>query len=428
MQIERLYQIFLDHPYIQTDTRKLAPGELFFCLKGPNFNANSFTQQAIEMGAAAVIVDEETGVKSDKIIKVADSLASLQALAKHHRLQFKIPFIAITGSNGKTTTKELIHAVLSTTYKTYTTAGNFNNHIGIPLTILKIKKDAEMAIIEMGANHQKEIEGYCEIALPTHGLINNCGKAHLDGFGGEEGVRKGKGELFVFLEKNNGTGFINSDLDYLVNMSKNIKTKIFYGNAEGQFRTTTLSTDPCLTISINNSQWGTHEFQTQLVGAYNTPNVEAAICIGNEFGVSIDKIKSAIENYIPDNARSQLLIKGDNKIILDAYNANPSSMEVAIENFAAQDVVKKLVCLGAMMELGEYSEAEHTKLINKLIEVGLTNVILVGGDFKNIQHPFHFFEDSNKASDWVRKNETHNSLILIKGSRSTQMEKLLTAF
>ena len=373
-------------------------------------------------------VDEETGVKSDKIIKVADSLASLQALAKHHRLQFKIPFIAITGSNGKTTTKELIHAVLSTTYKTYTTAGNFNNHIGIPLTILKIKKDAEMAIIEMGANHQKEIEGYCEIALPTHGLINNCGKAHLDGFGGEEGVRKGKGELFVFLEKNNGTGFINSDLDYLVNMSKNIKTKIFYGNAEGQFRTTTLSTDPCLTISINNSQWGTHEFQTQLVGAYNTPNVEAAICIGNEFGVSIDKIKSAIENYIPDNARSQLLIKGDNKIILDAYNANPSSMEVAIENFAAQDVVKKLVCLGAMMELGEYSEAEHTKLISKLIEVGLTNVILVGGDFKNIKHPFHFFEDANKASEWVRKNEIDNSLILIKGSRSTQMEKLLTAF
>ena len=428
MQTERLYQIFLDHPYIQTDTRKLAPGELFFCLKGPNFNANSFAQQAIDMGASAVIVDEETGVKSDKIIHVDDALSALQALARHHRLQFKIPFVAITGSNGKTTTKELIHAVLSTTFKTYTTTGNLNNHIGIPLTILKIKADAEMAIIEMGANHQKEIEGYCEIALPTHGLINNCGKAHLEGFGGEEGVRKGKGELFVFLEKNNGTGFINSDLDYLVNMSKNIKTKIFYGNAQGQFKTTTLSTDPCLNLSISNSQWGNHEIQTQLVGAYNTPNIEAAICVGNEFGVSIDKIKRAIEAYIPDNARSQLLIKGDNKIILDAYNANPSSMEVAIENFAAQDVVKKLVCLGAMMELGEYSEAEHTKLINKLIEVGLTNVILVGGDFKNIQHPFHFFEDSNKASDWVRKNETHNSLILIKGSRSTQMEKLLTAF
>ena len=428
MQIERLYQIFLNHPHIQTDTRKLAPGELFFCLKGPNFNANSFAQQAIDMGAAAVIVDEKTGVNNDKIIQVDDVLTSLQFLARHHRLQFQIPFIAITGSNGKTTTKELTHAVLSSTYNTYTTVGNLNNHIGIPLTILKIKKDAEMAIIEMGANHQKEIESYCEIALPTHGLINNCGKAHLEGFGGEEGVRKGKGELFVFLEKNNGTGFINSDLDYLVDMSKNIKNKIFYGNSQGQFITTSLSTDPCLNLSITNSQWGTYGIQTQLVGAYNTPNVEAAICIGKEFNVSIDNIKSAIEAFVPDNARSQLLIRGDNKIILDAYNANPSSMEVAIENFVAQDAEHKRLCLGAMMELGKYSLIEHQKLVDKLMEKGLADVILVGGDFKKIKHPFHFFEDVDKASEWLRKNEVHHSLILIKGSRSTQMEKLLSAF
>jgi len=428
MQIERLYQIFLNHPHIQTDTRKLAPGELFFCLKGPNFNANSFAQQAIEMGAAAVIVDEETGVRNDKIIHVDDVLTSLQFLARHHRLQFQIPFIAITGSNGKTTTKELTHTVLSSTYKTYTTVGNLNNHIGIPLTILKIKKDAEMAIIEMGANHQKEIEGYCEIALPTHGLINNCGKAHLEGFGGEEGVRKGKGELFVFLEKNNGTAFINSDLDYLVAMSKNIKNKIFYGNSQGQFRSTTLFTDPCLTLRINNSQWGTYEIKTQLVGAYNTPNVEAATCIGKEFNVSIDKIKAALEAYLPDNARSELIIRGDNKIILDAYNANPSSMEVAIENLVAQDAEHKRLCLGAMMELGKYSLIEHQKLVDKLMEKGLADVILVGGDFKKTKHPFHFFEDVDKASEWLRKNEVHNSLILIKGSRSTQMEKLVTDF
>lgn len=428
MQIERLYQIFLNHPHIQTDTRKLAPGELFFCLKGPNFNANSFAQQAIDMGAAAVIVDQETEVKSDKIIQVEDTLITLQALARHHRLQFQIPFIAITGSNGKTTTKELIHAVLSSTYKTYTTVGNLNNHIGIPLTILKIKKDAEMAIIEMGANHQKEIEGYCRIALPTHGLINNCGKAHLEGFGGEEGVRKGKGELFVFIEKNNGTAFINSDLDYLVEMSKSIKNKIFYGNSQGQFTTAVSSTDPCLTISIKNNQWGIQEIQTQLVGAYNTPNVEAAICIGNEFRISLDNMKSAIEAFVPDNARSQLLIIGHHKIILDAYNANPSSMEVAIENFVAQDAEHKVLCLGAMMELGEYSLVEHQKLVDNLMENGLADVILVGGDFKKTNHPFHFFEDVDKASQWLRKNKLRNSLILIKGSRSTQMEKLLTAF
>ena len=222
--------------------------------------------------------------------------------------------------------------------------------------------------------------------------------------------------------------FLSTSYNNVAIPIKNIKNKIFYGNSQGQFITTTLSTDPCLTLGINNIQWGTHEIQTQLVGAYNTPNLEAAVCVGNEFGVSIDKIKSAIEDYIPDNARSQLLIKGDNKIILDAYNANPSSMEVAIENLVVQDAEHKRLCLGAMMELGEYSLVEHQKLVDKLMEKRLADVILVGGDFKKTKHPFHFFEDVDKASEWLRKNEVHNSLILIKGSRSTQMEKLVTAF
>jgi len=229
MQLDRLYALYKQYPKVQTDTRALAPNELFFALKGPSFNGNLFARKALEMGAAGVVIDEPIGIEADNIFLVQDVLETLQALALHHRRQFKIPFIAITGSNGKTTTKELLHAVLSSTYTTYTTKGNLNNHIGVPLTILSIKDDAAMAIIEMGANHQKEIESYCKMALPTHGIITNCGKAHLEGFGGVEGIRKGKGELFDFLSLNNGTAFINAGLDYLIDMSSAIKKKIFYG-------------------------------------------------------------------------------------------------------------------------------------------------------------------------------------------------------
>lgn len=425
MQIEKLYQIFKKYPVVQTDTRLLKPGEIFFALKGPNFNGNLFASKALELGAAAIVVDEETAFHDDKLIRVDDVLVALQELALHHRKQLNIPFIAITGSNGKTTTKELVHVVLTTTFKTYTTKGNLNNHIGIPLTILSIKDDAEIAIIEMGANHQKEIEGYCKIALPTHGIINNCGKAHMEGFGGVEGIRKGKGELYDFLASENGVAFINSDLDYLLNMSRSISNIIYYGNSKGDHNLEVIGNQPFLTISYRSEQFGSHVFQTNLVGEYNLANVDAAITVGTYFGVPIEKTNQAIANYQPDNARSQMIQRGSNRIILDAYNANPTSMKLAIENFARMNAEKKFLCLGAMMELGEYSLMEHEEIIKLLMSLKLNNVILVGGDFEKISHPFSYFKDSKAAGEWLNNNKPGDSLILIKGSRSTKMERIL---
>ena len=313
--MDRLYALYKQYPKVQTDTRALAPNELFFALKGPSFNGNLFARKALEMGAAGVVIDEPIGIEADNIFLVQDVLETFQALALHHRRQFKIPFIAITGSNGKTTTKELLHAVLSSTYTTYTTKGNLNNHIGVPLTILSIKDDAAMAIIEMGANHQKEIESYCKIALPTHGIINNCGKAHLEGFGGVEGIRKGKGELFDFLSLNNGTAFINAGLDYLIDMSSAIKNKIFYGGKAYSFEAAVFQSEPLLALEIRSEKWGTQKIFTQLVGAYNKPNIEAAISVGDYFGIAFESIKRSLEAYVPDNARSQLIQKGNNTIL-----------------------------------------------------------------------------------------------------------------
>ena len=425
MQMEKLYEIFLRFPQVQTDTRSLKQGEIFFALKGPNFNGNTFAATAISMGAAAVVVDEEVGINAENIFLVEDSLTTLQALALHHRKQFDIPFIAITGSNGKTTTKELVHAVLSSTFKTYTTKGNLNNHIGIPLTLLSIKKDAEMAIIEMGANHQKEIEGYCRLALPTHGLITNCGKAHLEGFGGVEGIRKGKGELFDYLSLSNGTAFINSDLDYLERMSEKIPHKVFYGNSKGDFTTSLLETESLLGIKVCAKEMSCQKIFSKLVGSYNKPNIEAAICIGRHFSIAFDKIRTAIEDYSPDNARSQMIKRGSNTIILDAYNANPSSMEVAVENFAKIEAEKKYLILGGMMELGADSVNEHQQLIRLLESLKLKNTILVGGDFAKVQHSFLYFDNTEKAGVWLKENQPTEAHILMKGSRSIKIEKLL---
>jgi UDP-N-acetylmuramoyl-tripeptide--D-alanyl-D-alanine ligase len=427
MSIEKIYSFYLKHPVVQTDTRKIQPGEFFFALKGPNFNGNQYALQALEMGAAGIVIDEPIGMDGEHIFKVDDVLTALQQLALHHRQQFKIPFIAITGSNGKTTTKELIHAVLSSSFRTYTTKGNLNNHIGIPLTILSIGLDAEMAIIEMGANHQKEIEGYCKIALPTHGLITNCGKAHMEGFGGVMGIRKGKGELYDYLAMSEGTVFLNSELDYLQDMSQLIKQKIYYGNTKGNFNANVLQSEPLLTIEVSRLDWGLHHLHTNLVGAYNLPNIEAAICIGDHFNIPFIKIAQAIATYVPDNARSQLIKKDGNDIILDAYNANPSSMQVAIENFAKQSSNNKFLFLGGMMELGEDSVKEHQAIVDLLIQLGLNKVTLVGGDFEKTNHPFRFFHQVDDAKAWLTENKPHNALLLIKGSRSTRMEKLMDA-
>ncbi|MGL6268989.1 MAG: UDP-N-acetylmuramoyl-tripeptide--D-alanyl-D-alanine ligase, partial [Chitinophagaceae bacterium] len=357
MSIEKLYEIYLQYPQVQTDTRKISKGEIFFALKGPNFNGNQFAKQALEMGAAMVVADEDTGLTDDRIFRVENVLDTLQQLALYHRRQFKIPFIAITGSNGKTTTKELVHAVLSAKYKTYTTKGNLNNHIGIPLTMLAIRKDAEMAVIEMGANHQKEIESYCRIVVPTHGIITNCGKAHLEGFGGMEGVRKGKGELFDFLREHKGTAFVMWDYDYLRDMSKGIPEIIKYGTGGTEHNGHAIQSEPFLEVQTDIH--GAERIRTQLVGDYNLPNILVAVTVGAYFAVDKKEIVSAIENYSPSNSRSQMVQKGSNQVILDAYNANPSSMLAAIENFARQPHDKKMILIGGMMELGDESLAEH---------------------------------------------------------------------
>lgn len=424
MRIENLYQLFLQHPSVQTDTRKLKAGDLYFALKGENFNGNQFAAQALEKGAAYAIVDEETGQVDPRIIQVEDVLQTLQQLAKHHRQQFNIPFIAITGSNGKTTTKELLHVVLSSHFKTYTTEGNLNNHIGIPLTLLKVKADAEMAVVEMGANHQKEIASYCTYVLPTHGLINNVGKAHLEGFGGIEGVKKGKGELFDFIRATNGSIFINTDLEYLEEMSKGISNKITYGTNNAQTTGRLISSEPFLVVKINSDD-SIGEINTHLVGDYNLPNVLAAVCLGSHFGVPTDKIRTAIENYLPSNSRSQLVEKDTNKIILDAYNANPSSMKLAIENFAKLPAEKKVLMLGGMAELGEESLAEHQDIVDLIQTFNWSNVVLVGGDFAKINHPFLYFSTSIEARQWFQQQQFTQTHLLIKGSRSMKMEQIL---
>lgn len=424
MNIEQLYGIYLEHPSVQTDTRKLQKGDLFFALKGPNFNANEFATKAIASGAAYAIVDEAPATPDPSIIVVDDVLQTLQALAKYHRQQFNIPFIAITGSNGKTTTKELVHTVLATTYKTYTTEGNLNNHIGVPITILRVKKDAQMAVIEMGANHQREIASYCEYTLPTHGIITNCGKAHLEGFGGIEGVRKGKGELYDHLRANGGTAFVMWDYDYLHDMSRGIQHIVKYGTAEGDVTGTAARSEPFLEVSITKGA-DISTISTQLVGAYNLPNVLVAVTAGKYFNVPDEAIKSSIETYTPSNSRSQLVEKDGNKIILDAYNANPSSMKLAIENFAKLEAHNKVLMLGGMMELGDESLEEHKMIVDLIGQYPWKDVVLVGGDFLKVPHPFRQFSNSREAAQWFREKNMQSSYILIKGSRSMQMEKVL---
>jgi UDP-N-acetylmuramoyl-tripeptide--D-alanyl-D-alanine ligase len=422
-----LYEIFKKSSSIQTDTRKLKLGDIYFALKGPNFNGNIFALAALEAGASFAVVDETipySEALDDRILQVADVLTTMQDLAKHHRQQFDIPFIAITGSNGKTTTKELIAAVLSSHFKTYTTQGNLNNHIGVPLTLLSIQADAQMAVIEMGANHLNEIGSYCQYAMPNYGMITNCGKAHLEGFGSEEGVKKGKGELYDYIKEHKGTAFVMNDYDYLNNMSAGIENIITYGNTLGALQGQPQTINGLLQVVFTK---GTllDKIQTQLVGDYNLPNVLAAVCIGQYFKVPMDKIKTAIENYAPSNSRSQLTSWKNNQIILDAYNANPSSMKVAVDNFAKLAAENKIICLGGMKELGEATFNEHQALIDQLKQSSWTKVVLVGNEFKDCTHPYQFFESVAAAKKWLNDQNFVQHTILIKGSRGIQMEQLI---
>lgn len=424
MTIPQLYEKFLQHRQVESDTRKLKAGDIFFALSGPNFNGNDFVKQALDKGASYAVANENIAPEDDRVIVVKNVLETLQQLALHHRQQLNIPFIAVTGSNGKTTTKELVNAVLATHFKTYTTQGNLNNHIGIPLTLLRVGADAEMAVIEMGANHQKEIESYCSYVLPTHGIITNCGKAHLEGFGGIEGVRKGKGELFDHLRPHNGTAFIFNDMNYLVEMSESIQSRITYGTVEADLVGRAIGGKTFLQVQLMDEK-DPVIISTNLVGDYNLPNVLCAVSVGKHFGVPMQKIVSAIETYVPSNSRSQMVQYGSNKIILDAYNANPTSLKLAIENMASIDAVSKVLMIGGMMELGEESIQEHQYLIDQIRLHTWDKVVLVGGDFKHLIHPYIYFDTSAEAKNWFKEQEFENTYILIKGSRSIKMETII---
>jgi UDP-N-acetylmuramoyl-tripeptide--D-alanyl-D-alanine ligase len=425
MNIDQLYDVYRQYPSIQTDTRQLKAGDIFFALKGPNFNGNSYAAAALEKGAAFAVIDEEAYyTQPDKMMLTTDVLEALQQLALRHRQSLDIPFLAITGTNGKTTTKELVSTVLAAAFKTTATVGNLNNHIGVPLTILRIPSNAAIAVIEMGANHEHEIEAYCKIARPTHGIITNIGKAHLEGFGSEEGVRRAKGELYDFLRNNGGTVFVCNEYPYLLDMSKGIPTIITYGQQSADYTGQPLADSALLSVKVTGQQ-AIGQIDSQLVGAYNFPNVMAAVAVGLHFGVPPEKIKQAIASYAPSNNRSQVIKKDSNTIIMDAYNANPSSMKAAIENFAGITAAKKVLLLGAMMELGPDSVKEHQALVDLLQRTHWHAVVLVGGDFNKTTHPYIYLENAAAATSWLQQQQFTDTYLLIKGSRSIGMEKVI---
>ena len=423
MKIEQLYQNFLACNSVCTDTRKISENCIFFALKGENFDANTFANDALEKGAKYVVIDNPSYKIEGKTLLVEDTLIALQKLANYHRKALNTKIIALTGSNGKTTTKELIHSVLSKKHNTIATIGNLNNHIGVPLTLLRLTKETEIGIIEMGANHQKEIEFLCEIAEPDFGYVTNFGKAHLEGFGGVEGVIKGKSEMYTFLQNKNKLVFVNLDDAIQEEKTKQMNRYTFSKEKEGNIKIDSIEASPMVKISFENTT-----IQSHLIGLYNSNNINAAIAIGKYFEVPNNKIKEAIENYIPENNRSQLIKKGTNEIILDAYNANPSSMQVAIENFKQLNHNNKIAILGDMFELGEESLEEHHKTVALL--KGETNITtyFIGKDFyTNLIEDtnINFFEDFLTFSTYLKSIEITNSLILIKGSRGMALERTL---
>jgi len=423
MNIEKLYKLYKASKGVNTDTRSIQAGQLFFALQGPNFNANAFAEKALDAGAAYSIINDVAFAKDERYIVVKDSLETLQALAKFHRQQFSIPFIAITGSNGKTTTKELLFAVLSKKYKTYCTQGNFNNHIGIPLTVLSIQEGTEMAIIEMGANHQKEIESYCTIVEPTHGLITNMGKAHLEGFGGFEGVKKGKGELYAYLNQHTGKAFVRSE-DETLKAECRVANIVYYGS-KGDFSYSTLLEDsPFVTYTNEEGK----EITTHLNGVYNFYNMQAALCVGKFFGVPVALCDEAIAGYVSSNNRSQWMEKGTNVVLLDAYNANPSSMRVSLENFVKHTAEQKMVILGDMLELGDETKTEHEALGKWLALQNIDRIILCGTHMQHaaaLSPKFEYYSTAEEllaAFQWNKVEHTH---VLIKGSRGMKLERVL---
>jgi UDP-N-acetylmuramoyl-tripeptide--D-alanyl-D-alanine ligase len=424
MTINEIHKLFLTCGSVSIDTRKIEANSLFIAIKGDRFDANTFAKEALDKGASYVIIDNDSYYSNDKTILVKNSLKTMQELAKFHRLYLNLPIIALTGSNGKTTTKELINVVLSKKYNTKATVGNLNNHIGVPLTLLSFSSTTEIGIVEMGANHQKEIEFLCEIAQPDYGYITNFGKAHLEGFGGVEGVIKGKSEMYDFLKQNNKKAFVNLDDTIQEEKTKSIKRITFSQKEEkATVFVKNIDANPLVKIKFNETEVNSH-----LIGLYNSNNINAAITIGTYFGVSDDDIKQAVESYVPENNRSQLIEKGTNKIILDAYNANPSSMKVALESFIQLDNPSKIVIIGDMFELGNESLEEHKAIVNQLMDQTKIDCFFIGNDFfQNAieKNNFHFYNSFEVFSSYLKENQLRNKMILIKGSRGMALERTL---
>ncbi|MBD3628720.1 UDP-N-acetylmuramoyl-tripeptide--D-alanyl-D-alanine ligase [Cyclobacterium sp.] len=425
-RINRLHDHFLSAGRVCTDTRKIQKGDLFFALKGPNFDGNQYAAKALELGASMVVVDDPTVVTGDGFILVEDVLKALQELATFHRKQFNLPVIGLTGSNGKTTTKELMQQVLSRKFRVLATEGNLNNHIGVPLTLLGITRDTEIAIVEMGANKQGDIAELSHIALPTHGLITNIGQAHLEGMGGPEGVLKTKTELFQFLLETDGKVFLNTRQAVFANMKHRFKDPVLFPESGHFCPVQFLGADPFVTFSTGEGSIG---YTSQLIGEYNFDNIAAAICIGKFFGVSLGEAAAAAAGYAPSNMRSQILEKRSNLIFMDAYNANPSSMEEALKAFGRLDKRKhKMVIVGDMLELGEHTVSAHEKLGEQLQQMNLDKICLTG---KLVQHALPkvpkalYFPDPLSFRNWLKDSALEDYQIFIKGSRGMKLESLL---
>lgn len=421
-----IYQRFLENPVVSTDSRQIQPGSLFFALKGSSFNGNKFAGAALEQGASWAIIDEADARINDRCILVEDVLTSLQELAKHHRGQFNIPVLAITGTNGKTTTKELINATLSTKFHVAATSGNLNNHIGVPLTLLRINRETEIAVIEMGANHPGEIDFLCRIAKPCYGLITNIGKAHLEGFGGYEGVIRAKTELYRYLQENGGKIFIHSDDPLLIKHGKDLPA-IFYGSPPASLSYHSLTADPFISLNLLFEDHTSLSVLTKLYGKYNVSNILAAACTAQYFGVDHSLIKNAIESYEPSNNRSQVMKTLSNLLIMDAYNANPASMKEALETFEGTAFAGKVLILGDMLELGSESDKEHEEILLQAERMQFQSVYLVGPVFTRLNRKREFlcFQDADLARIWFNHHPIKDSAILLKGSRGIKLEKLV---
>jgi UDP-N-acetylmuramoyl-tripeptide--D-alanyl-D-alanine ligase len=425
---ESLYERFLLSTGVTTDSRKVPEGSMFFALKGENFNGNAYAAEALAIGASYAVVDDPAVASDPRFLLVPDTLVALQDLARHHRRQFDIPVIGITGSNGKTTTKELVRDVLATTFRTYATVGNLNNHIGVPLTLLSMPRDTEMAVIEMGANHQGEIAQLAAIAEPTHGLITNIGKAHLEGFGGVEGIKKGKSELYLFLAQHEGTVFMNADQPFLSDLAdgRGVRHRIRYGRSGGKGLETELrlvAADPFLKVEwpLGDRVW---LLSTQLYGEYNFDNVSTAAAVGQHFGVPPERVKQALEAYLPENNRSQLKPWRGATLIMDAYNANPTSMAHALDSFDKRSEENKAVLLGHMLELGADSHQEHQTLADRTAGMRLRWRVFVGTEFSKVRLPegAQYFPDATAAKEWIDRQNVTDYCVLAKGSRGNRLE------